>query len=112
MKQQKKPTMRELSKRVESLTHQYRLAQLREKMRMATLTEDQKANPPFSEHQLYIESFDLALTCLTPQQRLIIYNDYLAKQFHFWWEMMFARSTYYRKKLDAITHFTSFLNHL
>jgi len=112
MKQQQKPTMRELSKRVESLTHRYRLAQIREKMRIAALPEDQQANPPFSQNQMYIESFDLALNCLTPQQRMIIYNDFLTKQFAFWWEMIFARSTYYRKKLEAVQHFCSYFYNL
>jgi hypothetical protein len=52
------------------------------------------------------------LNALMPHHRMIIYNDFIQKSFHFWWEHKYARSTYYRQKYRALEQFASYFTSL
>jgi len=104
-----KVPMRVLSMRVSEITTRYRTAQIREKLSQAesnslTPVTDEAKSP----HRHYIEAFEMALNSLLPHHRMIIYNDYINQQFLFWWEVQYARSTYYRQKYKALQQFTSY----
>jgi len=101
--------MRVLSKRVSEITKRYRTAQIREKLSQAeTISLTQGDETTKSQHRHYIEAFEMALNMLLPHHRTIIFNDYVNQQFLFWWEVEYARSTYYRHKYKALQQFASY----
>ncbi len=103
-----KPSMRELSQRVSKITHRYRQAQIRETINANPATADTEAIRAKNANQCYIEAFEMALNSLLPQHRMIIYNDFINHRFLFWWELQYARSTYYRQKYRALEQFASY----
>jgi hypothetical protein len=105
--------MRELTLQVRQITKRYQTAQIREKIDAAhLLTSNDRPEENKSPHKLYIEAFEIALSALMPHHRMIIYNDFIQKNFYFWWEHKYARSTYYRQKYRALEQFASYFANL
>lgn len=105
--------MRELTSQVKQITQIYQTAQIREKIDTSHLIgSKRRSNEAKSFHQRYIEAFEIALSALMPHHRMIIYNDFINKNFYFWWESKYARSTYYRQKYRALEQFASYFPNL
>ncbi len=101
-----RPSMRSLHYKVKALADRYCQAQVQEKLRL--IEEGPNALETPSNHRLFIEAFEIALNSLIPIHRMIIYNDYINGHYLFWWEIKFARSTYYRYKYQALLVFSSY----
>ncbi|MFA5235606.1 MAG: hypothetical protein WC399_01940 [Bacilli bacterium] len=105
--------MHELTLQVNQITRRYQTSQIQEKMdAIHYFTSRQRPEQGKSAHQLFIEAFEIALNALMPHHRMIIYNDFIQKSFHFWWEHKYARSTYYRQKYRALEQFASYFTSL
>lgn len=49
--------------------------------------------------------FNHALNCLKDEYKQIIYKTYLGDYFKFWWIDYYCKSSYYRKRIVAVTAF-------
>ncbi len=109
MRETQRIPMRELTLQVKQITQRYQTAQIREKIDTAHLIgSKRRPTEAKSYYQCYIEAFEIALNALMPHHRTIIYNDFIHKNFYFWWENKYARSTYYRQKYRALEQFASY----
>lgn len=105
--------MRKLSVEMKRLSKKYLTAQIRQKLSQANHIESSQDEEHHQKsYQSYIEAFELALSALDPQHRMIIHNDYIQITFSFWWEQKYSRSSYYRHKYEALRQFLSLFANL
>ncbi|MDD2434283.1 MAG: hypothetical protein PHW67_03400 [Bacilli bacterium] len=65
--------------------------------------EDRKAQ--LKKEQDFVNFVNQVYLLLSTDSRLIIKNDYLLQREDFWWEELYSRSTYYRRRSQALRDF-------
>ena len=58
-----------------------------------------------NSYRKYIKVFDYCYKSLSDEHREILNKTYINKNYRFWWVDRYSKSSYYRKRIIAITSF-------
>jgi hypothetical protein len=93
-------TLKAMAKQMQLIAIKYRQAKIQVMLFHPSMDAQQKQR--YEYHQKFIEAFHYLLDHMTPENRIIILNDFVEKKDHLWWVELYARSTYYRQKNLAL----------
>ncbi len=66
-----------------------------------------KTKEQSKESESYLKMIDYCLSLMKDEYHLILQNSYFKPSYQFWWTDYYCKSSYYRKRLIAVTSFVS-----